>query len=378
VEDVNRANAEANEYVYQNGTILPKLKLIEEKLNEKMMPIYDVGIVCEFDNPVPQDKDFRLREQTEHIRSGYSSIDDVRQEDGRDPYDTPETSMPLIPFSVIPAGSPKPEPVVEGTAPQDSKGYKPLHETKEKRTRKWEVFAAMTHPQERHFGGVMKRFFERQRAIVMENVNKYKAYPVKAGFDASILFSMNEEDNRLKAIAKAYVEEAMKSGALLGYNELNNPIDFNLIEPNILRAVEKRVVFFAESVNKNTASLIKEALDQGISLGESIDKIANRITDIYDFSEKFRSVRIARTEVIGASNEGQLWSYRENGVEAKMWITARDEKVRESHQIDGQTIDINHRFALNSGEHLDYPGDRDAPVGEIVNCRCCVSPVVKT
>jgi len=380
VEDVNRANADANDYTYQKDTVRPRLKLIEEKLNEKMMPIYDTGIVCEFDNNIPDDRDFRLREQSEHIRSGYSSIDDERVEDGKDPYATPETSMPLIPFSVLPAGSPKPEPVDQGTAPQDekAKGYKPLHETKDKRTRKWEVFAAMTQPQEKHFGTSMKRFFERQRQIVMDNVNKYKAYPVKAGFEANILFPMGEENERLKMIAKAYVEESFKSGTLLGYNELNNSVDFNLIEPNIIRAVEKRVGFFAESVNKNTANLIKEALDQGVSTGESIDKIAGRIDDIFNFSEKFRSVRIARTEVIGAANEGQLWAYRENGVEAKMWITARDENVRESHQIEGQTIEINERFTLADGEHLDYPGDRDASVGNIVNCRCCVSPVVKT
>lgn len=386
VEDVNRANAEANEYVYQSGTIMPKLKLIEEKLNEKMMPIYDTGIVCEFDDTVPQDKEFRLREKTEEIRSGYSSIDDVRVEDGKEPYDTPETSAPLIPFSVIPAGSPKPEP--QGTYPEQDpeeddeekgkKSYRPLHDTKAKRERKWQVFAAMTAPQERHFGEAMKRYFQRQKSIVMDNLSKYKAYQAKAGFEANILFPMNEENERLRMIAKAYIEEAVKSGAMLGFNELESTIDFNLIEPNILRAVEKRVSFFAETINENTASLIKDALDSGIAAGESIDKIAGRIDGIFNFSEKFRSVRIARTEVIGAANEGQLFSYRESGVESKMWITARDENVRDSHQIEGQTIDLNQQFTLKSGERLDYPGDRDAPVGEIVNCRCTVSPVVKT
>jgi len=111
-----------------------------------------------------------------------------------------------------------------------------------------------------------------------------------------------------------------------------------------------------------------------VKLGESIDKIASRIDDVYNFNERFRSVRIARTEVIGAANEGQLMAYVQEGVGAKEWITAGDERVRESHQIDGQTVKITESFVLNSGVHMQMPGQRNAPVEEIVNCRCAVAP----
>jgi SPP1 gp7 family putative phage head morphogenesis protein len=380
VEDVNRANAEANEYVYQNGTIVPKLTLIQEKLNERFMPIYDVNLVCEFDNPVPLDKEYRLKEQTEHIRSGYSSIDDERAEDGEDPYDTPETSMPLIPFSVIPAGSPKPEPVETIPTEEDDKDKgkgQRLYVTKASRARKWEIFVAMTTPQENHLSKVMKRYFEYEKNLVMANLNKYKSVSVKAGMDANIIFNMNEENNRLKEIVRAYIEEAVKSGLALGYSELNNTIDFSLLSPNILRAIEKRMSYFAEKVNANTADMLKDAIQEGVSAGESIDKISDRVENVFTFSERYRSTRIARTEVIGAANEGQLMAYAENGVKAKEWITAGDERVRESHQIDGQVVGITESFTLRSGEHLQMPGDRHAPVGEIVNCRCNVAPVIK-
>lgn len=330
VEDVNRANAEANEYVYQNGTILPKLKLIEEKLNEKLMPIYDVNLVCEFENPVPMDKEFRLREQQTHIASGYSSIDDERIEDGKEPYNAPETSVPLIPFSVIPAGTERPEPTNEVTPvePEDDEddeddttkafvSTKSLYNTKAKRTRKWETFVSMTTPQEGTFKHVMARFFESQRKLVMENLNKFKGYSVKAGIEANIVFPANQENNRLKILVRPLIERAVKSGAKLGYTELASPIDFNLIEPNLLRAVEKRMTFFAENVNESTAKLLTDAIKEGVTAGESIADISKRVGDVFDFSEKFRSVRIARTEVIGAANEGQLLSYVENGVEEK-------------------------------------------------------------
>lgn len=382
VEDVNRANAEANEYVYQNSTILPKLKLIEEKLNEKMMPIYDASLVCEFDNPVPQDKEFRLREQTAHIQSGYASIDDEREEDGEEQYDLPETIVPLIPFNVMPAGSPKPEPASNGepasTDPMKMvKGYGGLYETRAKRDRKWEVFINMTSPIEGGMKESMRRFFEAQRRIVMEKLNRLKSYKTKADVSTNIIFPLKEQNDKLKIISNPFVSNALRTGVTLGYSELNNPISLDLIEPNIFRAISSRMDFFANNVNQSTATLLGDAISSGVSAGESISDIAKRINDVYDFSENYRSLRIARTEVIGAANEGQLLSYLENGVKEKEWLTARDERVRESHQIDGQIVGITESFVLNDGEHIQKPGDRGASLENVINCRCAIAPIVR-
>ena len=134
---------------------------------------------------------------------------------------------------------------------------------------------------------------------------------------------------------------------------------------------------FANTINSGTSTLLEEAIKEGVSAGESISDISKRVNEIYSFSERFRSKRIAQTEVIGAANEGQLASYIANGVEGKEWLTARDERVRESHQIDGQVVDTTENFVLNSGELLQQPGDRSASVGEIVNCRCSIAPIVR-
>ncbi len=397
VEDVNRANAEANEYVYQNSTILPKLKLIEEKLNEKMMPIYDASLVCEFDNPVPQDKEFRLREQTAHIQSGYASIDDEREEDGEEQYDLPETIVPLIPFNVTPAGQPKtdtspgaygtdPSGMPMGTSPDGMattdpnkifKGYGGLYDTRAKRDRKWEIFINLTNPIENAMKESMRRFFQAQRRIVMEKLNRLKSYKTKADVSSHILFPLNEQNDTLKIISNPLITRAVKTGVTFGYSELNNPIALDLIEPNILRAIASRMDFFANNVNQSTASLLQDAISSGVSAGESITDIAKRINDVYDFSENFRSLRIARTEVIGAANQGQLLSYTENGVQEKEWLTARDEKVRFSHQIDGQIVGITESFLLNNGVFMQLPGDRSAPLEDLINCRCGIAPIVR-
>ncbi len=139
------------------------------------------------------------------------------------------------------------------------------------------------------------------------------------------------------------------------------------------------MAFFSNTVNQDTLRALSSEITDALAGGESIGQISNRLSDLFDFSEKFRSTRIARTEIIGSANEGQLEAYTENGVKDKEWVTARDEKVRDSHKIDGQNVGITDDFTLASGVKIQHPGDRkgNAPVGEIVNCRCTVNPVIK-
>lgn len=375
VEDVNRANADANDYTYQKETVEPRLILLEEKINEKIMPIYDTNLICKFDTPVPEDREFRLREKQINIQSGFSSIDEERATEGLEPYNLPETSVPLIPFSLTPAGQPKPS-LQPGFAPEEE--AKSIIE--KKRNSKWEIFAQITAPQERLFAIAIKRYFQLQHGEVMRNLNKYKTTSQAVTKDLSdyILFNLNEQNEKLKIISIPNIRNAFVAGLNLGITDTGSAIDFNLFEPTIMREVMQRANFVAEKINIGTADLLKNALQEGLAKGESIDDVAKRIDNIFKFSEDYRSVRIAQTEIIGATNNGQIRSYIEAGIEAKEWLTARDERVRDSHRIDGQVVNITESFRTNLGSHLQYPGDRSsgAPAEDLINCRCTVLPVV--
>jgi len=375
VEDVNRANAEAADFTYQNETIVPRLILLEEKLNEKFIPLYDSKLVVKFDNPVPKDKEFRLKQQTEHIKSGYSAIDDERKKDSEEPYKLPETQTPLIPFNLVPAGG-SPAGTQPASAPRSI-------EVKASQARKkWEVFAQVMGPQERFFGDKMRRFFQSERRIVMNNINRVRSFSkgVKAGVEANIIFNVKEENLRLATISRPNIDSAYRSGLEIGFRELDAALDFSLIQPNITRAIDKRISFFAEKVNGFTVKLLTKEINAGVQAGESIDQISKRVGRVYDHSEAFRSRRIAQTEVIGSANDGQLQAYIENNVDKKIWLTARDERVRDSHiSTEGQIVGVTEDFTLGSGVKIQYPGDRggNAPAGEVINCRCTVQPIVE-
>jgi hypothetical protein len=77
-ESVNRANALAGDVQYMSDTIEPRCRRIEEKLNERLLPMYDDtgSLFVAYDDIVPADKEFRLRERSSNLE---------RQIDGQEP-----------------------------------------------------------------------------------------------------------------------------------------------------------------------------------------------------------------------------------------------------------------------------------------------------
>lgn len=82
---VNLANAKVADYRHAKNGILPRCSRFADKLNEKFLPLYDDNIFCAFDNCVPQDRALVLKEQTERVKAGISTRDEVRAEQGLEP-----------------------------------------------------------------------------------------------------------------------------------------------------------------------------------------------------------------------------------------------------------------------------------------------------
>ena len=88
-----------------------------------------------------------------------------------------------------------------------------------------------------------------------------------------------------------------------------------------------------------------------------------------DISEG-RAGTIARTEIAGITADAEIMALQEAGVTHITWFSMQDAKVRPSHQIDGQTVEIGRPFSNG----LLYPHDPAGPVEEVVNCRCWFVP----
>jgi hypothetical protein len=100
---------------------------------------------------------------------------------------------------------------------------------------------------------------------------------------------------------------------------------------------------------------------------------------------RYRAEAIARTEAMAALHEAQQQAI-EQAVASRsiakaqvgfVWRTAHDNRVRESHQeMDGQTVKLGEKFVTGHGNYLEFPGDPNGPVEDVVNCRCFREPAI--
>lgn len=84
-KDATRANSEQAEKNYIKQAIIPRLRRLEEKLNEKLTPRYDEHLTFIYDSPIPEDKDFKLKERESNLKTGYSVVNQERMIDGKEP-----------------------------------------------------------------------------------------------------------------------------------------------------------------------------------------------------------------------------------------------------------------------------------------------------
>ena len=101
-DGVSRANADVAQTGYMRRTIAPRLTMNEETLNQELAPEFDENLFFAYDNPVPEDKEFRLKEQEVHIATRYGSINEEREIDGKDP--VPWGDAPPEPPEITPSG----------------------------------------------------------------------------------------------------------------------------------------------------------------------------------------------------------------------------------------------------------------------------------
>jgi hypothetical protein len=138
-----------------------------------------------------------------------------------------------------------------------------------------------------------------------------------------------------------------------------------------------KVVGMDDTSKATMRRIIGQAFDQGLSIEDTSRAIRSKWTDM----SKVRAERIARTEVVGASNMGAVAGARATGlVLMKQWISTLDNRTRVSpydhYDYNLTEVEMNEKFVIN-GDEIEYPGDPAGQPGNIINCRCTVVFVEK-
>jgi hypothetical protein len=105
---------------------------------------------------------------------------------------------------------------------------------------------------------------------------------------------------------------------------------------------------------------------------------AKMVRNMRNNALRYRAETIARSETLKSLHAAQeqaldqaIASGLDGGAIREIWRTARDKRVRDTHQsMEGQTVRRGGMFVTGSGAHLRFPGDPSGPASEIIQCRC--------
>lgn len=337
MEDIAAAPAEGQRQggmTFARYTVRPKCRMIDQKLNERLLPMYDDKLFCAFDDPVGEDRDFRLKEMESHLRTGYSTINQERLLDNQEPVEWGD--VPLMPLGMAPLGT-EITPTVDGYnglsfSPSYFGGGEASHNCHaapkylDPDSLPNMEMTAILRAIRRTAAGMQADMYERLGGkswksagdMYLPDGRKWQVYLVKQSSPAIV-----------KLITKGGQRGAEQLRLLLDRQRSVKkiPIEFafDIQNPAIAEFIRGYTYRFSFAVVQETLDQLKETMNEGIMAGESMTDLRKRTQEVFEDMSKYRAEQIARTEAARAVNAGQEMQWQQSGlVAAKEWNGADD------------------------------------------------------
>lgn len=416
--DTNRATAETADYVFAKRTIKPKMQLIVSYLNEFLVPRYGDNIYLSFEDPTPEDKNFKIEElKTVTAGQPVMSINEAREQYvGLGSVKNGENVMIPSTMTVLgspdkpAAGSPKKSKIksLDG----QTKGIRPvttqyarnakvrakmsdelseriaaklaeiqgkhLHEMNdEEYAVVWKRFVERVEPYEKKLTEAVRKFNTEQRAEVKKNLKK-----IKKAVNPNDIFDVTKWMNIMVDLTGPVLTELAGNEGKAAADALGFPNINILAKPEAKRSLDQSISLLAQSYNETTRQALKDALDEGLSEGAGINKLTDLVDSVYDISDKSRAEAVASTEAFRIANDSTKEAWKQTGVVKTIkWYTAQDAEVCPFCLAqNGKVISIDDNF-YNQGDSitaddqtmtLDYSDVGAPPLHP--RCRCYTRP----
>lgn len=383
---LGRGNIETLEYIFSKYNINKKMQRFDSVLNFALQRYYpeQAGLQICHENIIPEDKEFELNERDKAV-DRWQTRDEIRDEEGLDPVDggdqlfVPAMQVPLNESST----ATPPATSNSSVRIKITRTVKKKDITKEKAERFRLTLMRNQMRYERQYKRVIKPIFHKQRTEALHNLEAHAGSLTKA--NEQKLFDDAAYDAELVSELMPMLTDLTQTQgglALIFAGDTDNEFYLNA---NILANVQRGTLRMATSFNDQTITKLNETLAEGIQSGEGIGALKQRVSDVFDGVDGYRSERIARTETLKASNAATLDAYRQTGyVNAKAWAVNPD-ACDQCQEFDGKTVPLDDAF-LGLGESYtvgegddavtytnDYDTVEEPPLHS--NCRCTIIPV---
>jgi SPP1 gp7 family putative phage head morphogenesis protein len=196
------------------------------------------------------------------------------------------------------------------------------------------------------------------------------------------LFDLKEANETLIKAYEPFVEDQMIRETNRLREELGSVIDWEVTPEDVEKFVKRRAKIIRKidtttfnAARDKIAEIVKEGIDQNMTVKELADAIKNGIKDTIEI-RRGAAQTIARTETNAISADTRFEGFKEAGIENQRWITAHDERVRDSHVTQGMdknaVVKVGERFEPTG---LLFPMDPSTnDPSEVISCRCVAIP----
>lgn len=227
----------------------------------------------------------------------------------------------------------------------------------------------------------LARVLPKKRKVIQKADNPFAGWSYK---DSKWNKRLQKEGS--KFISSLYEKEGSRVWKELSY-KITDGLEgaFDIENPLVQEYISNYSYKFAQGVNEYTVGMLQGAMTTGMSEGLGMDGISKLIMDVFDTCTKYRSLLIARTETIRASNGGAEAAYMQSGVvEGKEWLVTEDDKTCPlCNRMAGKVKRLNENY-FSLGDKLvaegttmifDYEDVSFPPLHP--SCRCTILPVIK-
>lgn len=423
-EDVNRANAEASNYVFALRTVKPLVELISTFLNEFLVPRYGESLELGYENPVPEDRKLRIEEM--QAATGGQQVITVNE--AREDYFGMEAveggDVLKTPINMVDAGrkmGPKTGKSAKGKrtvyksrfarnqsnrkkisseiAEKTAKVVREFEANKTKmlaQARKditalsdkdyetlWKAFTNRMAAYEKKMVETVRKFNGEQKKTVLDNFAKTQK-SIKKGIDLDSLMGKDQVGALISLVdpvlTELYQKEGAEAGSLIGVDGMD------ILNDQTRKALDKAIELLSASYDETTRKILKDKLDQGVADGLSYPELAALISDVYDFSDDVRALQVACTETVRIGNDANKEAWKQSGVVKTIkWYTSEEEVCSFCQPLHGKVVEIDQNF-FNKGDEVTGTDEEGNTVSMTVdysdvgapplhcNCRCYLRP----
>jgi SPP1 gp7 family putative phage head morphogenesis protein len=320
-------------------------------------------IELDYNNPVPTDKQQNTQFAGDLYQKGILKLNEARSLVDFDPVDDSEggedfykAPAPINPFGQKPE-EPPPEPAKQLKKKSDEQWKESV----------WKRYVRQAESFEPKTIKALNEMFDSQKAEAVKNAREAVSTRNRLHQLLNLAKIKRQFTETMKPLLTEVVTNAVKNGKDL--IKPDNPhTDSIKVSPPIDKPAQSvldwltgRMVLIAGLTSQETMYELAGILNDGFEQGLSMDDIAENITNATGFSA-MRATRIARTEIMSASNAGAVSGYQSMGVNKVEWWTSEDERVcPECNDLHGFVCTVAESYGV-AKPHLG------------INCRCVWLP----